>query len=92
VDRTERDGVGRGAGIGVFVVGVLLLLAVFYLAYREMVALAASLADASIPKTDLALQVAMKGLLLLLMGFVGSAVANKGIALYEASGRAAEGR
>jgi len=70
----------------VFVLGVLLLLAVFFLAYLELIGsgvLAGSLPGRS--TGDIALMVATKGLFLFVLGFVASAVANKGIALYQAA-------
>lgn len=82
-----RDRTGRIGGIAVFVVGVLLLIAVFYLAYLELIAsgaLAGTAGDR--PAGNLVLLVAAKGLFLVLLGFVASAIANKGIALYEAAG------
>ncbi len=84
--RTGGDGAGRSAGMTVFVLGVLLLLAVFGLAYVQLVAsgaLAESVAARSMG--DTILMVASKGLFLFLLGFIASAVANKGIALYQAA-------
>lgn len=84
--RGDRDGAGRAAGMGVFVLGVLLLLLVFYLAYGELVAsgaLSRSMSGGAAGNT--ALLVAVKGLFLFLLGFIASAIANKGIALYQAS-------
>jgi hypothetical protein len=70
----------------VFVLGVLLLLAVFYLAYLELVASGVLMGAAPGRSTgDAALAVASKGLFLFVLGFVASAVANKGIALYQAA-------
>jgi hypothetical protein len=81
-----RDGAGRAFGMIVFVLGVLLLLAVFYLAYLELVASGALMGSVPGRSTgDAALAVASKGLFLFLLGFVASAVANKGIALYQAA-------
>ncbi len=85
--RAERDRTGRVTGMGVFVLGVVLLLVVFYLAYLELVApgaLAGTLPGRS--TGDTALLIATKGLFLFLLGFVASAMANKGIALYQAAG------
>ncbi len=91
VGRVERDRAGRTAGMGVFVLGVVLLLVVFYLAYLQLMvsgALARVVPGRS--AGDVALLVAAKGLFLFLLGFVASAVANKGIALYQAAGFARE--
>jgi hypothetical protein len=82
-----RDRAGRIGGITVFVLGVLLLLVVFYLAYLELVASGALAGTAGGRSAgDTALFVAAKGLFLFLLGFVASAIANKGIALYQAAG------
>jgi len=82
-----RDRAGRIGGITVFTLGVLLLLVVFYLAYLELVASGALAGTAGGRSAgDTALFVAAKGLFLFLLGFVASAIANKGIALYQAAG------
>jgi hypothetical protein len=82
-----RDRAGRISGIAVFTLGVLLLLVVFYLAYLELVASGALAGTAGGRSAgDTALFVAAKGLFLFLLGFVASAIANKGIALYQAAG------
>ncbi len=82
----NRDQAARAVGIGVFALGVLLLLGVFLFAYVELVAsgaLAGTVPGRSMG--DVALAVATKGLFLFVLGFVASAVANKGIALYQAA-------
>lgn len=82
-----RDQTGRVSGIVVFTLGVLLLLVVFYLAYLELVASGALAGTAGArPAGDMVLFVAAKGLFLFVLGFVASAIANKGIALYQAAG------
>jgi hypothetical protein len=82
-----RDGTGRISGIVVFGLGILLLLVVFYLAYLELVASGALAGTAGGRSAgDTALFVAAKGLFLFVLGFVASAIANKGIALYQAAG------
>ena len=82
-----RDRAGWAAGITVFAVGVLLLLLVFYLAYVELVA-SGALAGTAAGRTagDTALFLSAKGLFLVVLGFIASAIANKGIALYQAAG------
>jgi hypothetical protein len=82
-----RDRAGRATGIAVFAVGVLLLLFVFYLAYLELVA-SGALAGAGAGRSagDTALFLAAKVLFLVVLGFIASAIANKGIALYGAAG------
>ena len=81
--RTAVDGAGRGAGLAVFILGVLLLLAVFFLAYLELVA-SGALASPASGQSGLIL-LATKGVFLFLMGFVASAISNKGIGLYQAA-------
>jgi hypothetical protein len=81
-----RDRAGRAAGIAVFVLGVCLLLVVFYLGYLEVIASGALAGPPGRPAGDVALFIAAKGLFLFVLGFVASAIANKGISLYQASG------
>jgi len=77
------DRPGKWLGIVVFALGVGLLLLVFFFAYHELIAspdggtVSALLAQPTL--------LAFKGALLLVMGFVASAIANKGIALYQAA-------
>ncbi len=85
---TATDGAGRRAGLAVFILGVLLLLLVFYLAYLELVASATVVAPTS--SQSALLPVATRGLFLFLMGFVASAISNKGIGLYQAALHAEE--
>jgi hypothetical protein len=82
------DGAGRVLGLFVFVVGVLLLIAVFYLAYRELLP-AGSLAATASAQNALLVVVA-KGVFLFITGFIASAIANKGISLYQAAVHAQE--
>jgi heme/copper-type cytochrome/quinol oxidase subunit 3 len=83
VTAVRYDAAGRSLGIGVFVLGVVMLIAVFVIAYLDLVAAA----DGSIFRKMMNLPVALtfKSALLLVMGLVASAIANKGIALYEAA-------
>lgn len=81
--RTGVDGAGRAAGLAVFILGVLLLVGVFYLAYLELVA-SGTLASPAASQSALLL-LSAKGLFLFLMGFVASAISNKGIGLYQAA-------
>jgi len=81
-----RDGLARGVGMGVFILGVVLLLLVFYWAYVEFVAsgaLASAVSGGSVG--DSLLAAGIKAGFLIVLGFVASAVANKGIALYQAA-------
>ena len=82
--RSPVDGLVRSAGIVVFVLGILLLVTVFYEAYTE---LQNSGVLGSPPPANLStvLLVVAKGLCLLVMGYAGSAISNKGIGLYQAA-------
>ncbi len=86
--RSAGDVAGRRTGLAVFVMGVLLLLAVFYLAYLELVA-SGRVTSPEVSQGALLL-IATKGLFLFVMGFVASAVSNKGIGLYQAAVHAEE--
>ena len=79
----KADTAGRMLGIVVFLVGVGLLLAVFLLAYRDLIVAD----DGSIFRQmfNLPLTLAFKAGMLLVMGIASSAIANKGIALYAAA-------
>jgi hypothetical protein len=83
VQTIRQDTTGRSLGIGVFVLGVLMLVSVFAIAYLDLVAAA----DGTLFEKMLNLPVTLtfKAALLLVMGIVASAIANKGISLYEAS-------
>lgn len=83
VQTIRQDATGRSLGIGVFLLGVLMLIAVFVMAYLDLTAAAdGSLFDRML---NLPITLAFKSGLLLVMGIVASAIANKGIALYEAA-------
>lgn len=77
------DTTGRTLGILVFLLGVALLLGVFVIAYMDLVAAG----NGSIFQRmfNLPITLTFKAGLLLVMGIVASAIANKGIAFYEAS-------
>ncbi len=79
----SADAAGKGLGLAVFGLGVVLLLAVFGLAYRDLVAAGDGLTVSRLLASPVVLVV--KGALLVIMGAVASAVANKGIALYQAA-------
>lgn len=78
-----RDTTGRALAIAVFLLGVILLIAVFVMAYRDLVAAS----DGTIFQRmfNLPLTLMFKGGLLLIMSIVASAIASKGISLYEAT-------
>ena len=86
--RTAGDAAGRRTGLIIFVAGVVLLLAVFYLAYLELVA-SGRVTSPQVSQSAL-LVLASKALFLFLMGFVASAISNKGIGLYQAAVHAEE--
>jgi len=77
------DTAGRTLGIVVFLVGVGMLIAVFFIAYRDLIAAG----DGSIFQRMFNLPVTLmfKAGMLLVMGIAASAIANKGIALYGAA-------
>lgn len=82
------DATGRALGIMVFLLGVGLLVAVFVIAYLNLIAAG----DGSIFQRMFSLPITLtfKAGLLLVMGIAASAIANKGISLYEASRRSEE--
>lgn len=77
------DTAGRLLGIVVFLVGVGMLVAVFFMAYRDLIAAG----DGSIFQRmfNLPITLTFKAGLLLVMGIAASSIANKGIALYGAA-------
>ncbi|MDQ7820118.1 MAG: hypothetical protein QN173_06425 [Armatimonadota bacterium] len=77
------DAAGKSLGLAVFGLGVVLLLGVFGLAYRDLVAAGDGLSATRLLAAPAVL--AVKGALLVIMGAVASAIANKGIALYQAA-------
>lgn len=81
VRSAAADAAGKTLGIAVFVLGIAMLVAVFGLAYRDLIATT----DGTTVSRWIALPgtLVFKGGLLLIMGVVASAIANKGIALYE---------
>jgi len=70
-------------GLVVFGLGVGLLLGVFGLAYRDLVAASDGMTLSRLLATPAVLVVI--GALLVIMGAVASAIANKGVALYQAA-------
>lgn len=77
------DATGRTLGILVFLLGVAMLIGVFVIAYMDLVAAG----NGSIFQRmfNLPITLTFKAALLLVMGIAASAIANKGIAFYEAS-------
>ncbi len=82
------DPAGKWLGIVVFVLGVALLVTVFGFAYRELVASGDRTASQLVAEPAVLL---FKTGLLFVMGFVASAIANKGVALYQAARLATAG-
>lgn len=77
------EAAGKWLGLIVFFIGVAMLIAVFVLAYRDLIA--ATQASALSRLLNLPATLLYKGALLFIMGVVSSAIANKGIALYQAA-------
>ncbi len=82
--RSPVDGLVRAAGLSVFVIGVMLLVTVFYLAYEELLA-SGVLASPPTASLSVILLVVAKGLFLLVMGYAASTISSKGIGLYQAA-------
>lgn len=77
------DATGKMLGLAVFALGVALLIVVFVLGYRDL--LLASEAMTFSRALALPVTLVYKGAVLLIMALVASAIANKGIALYQAA-------
>jgi uncharacterized membrane protein len=74
----------------VFLVGVVLLLFVFYMAYGELTGgmlsgLASPPTEQGGPNLNVALVLVLKAIFLFILGYLGSAVAGRGIAMYHAA-------
>ena len=87
--RQEDDATARLLGLGVFLLGIVILIVVFVLAYRDLSS-AGVLGQLASPSpavaADSALRtLAIKGVLFFLMAYIGSAVAGRGIGMYAAS-------
>jgi hypothetical protein len=84
----EPDPRGRLLGLTVFVLGVVLLLFVFYAAYAELTGSAMgqlSRPASGGPDMGLVLSLVLKAIFLFLLGYLASAVASRGIGLYQAA-------
>lgn len=82
------DAPGRVLGLVVFLVGVALLLFVFYVAYTELTGNAMSQVarpPQGGPDMGLALALVLKAIFLFLLGYLASGVAGRGIGLYHAA-------
>lgn len=82
------DARGRLLGLVVFVLGVALLLFVFYVAYAELTDGAmnqlARPAQGG-PDMSVALTLVLKAIFLFLLGYLASGIAGRGIGLYQAA-------
>jgi hypothetical protein len=87
--RSTTDPPGRILGMVVFVVGVLLLIYVFYSAYTELATGALSRLTAPAPQQgpdlNLILALLVRALFLFLLGYLASAIAGRGIGMYQAA-------
>jgi uncharacterized membrane protein len=75
-------------GLGVFLLGVLLLLFVFYVAYAELTGNAMSQVarpPQGGPDMGVALVLVLKAIFLFLLGYLASGIAGRGIGLYQAA-------
>ncbi len=83
------DATARGIGLGVFLLGIVFLIVVFVLAFRDLAGagVLGQLASPTAPREPGAVwwTLAVKGVLFFLMIYAGSAVAGRGIGLYAAS-------
>lgn len=89
IGERPADRTGRALGIAVFLLGVVLLVVVFALAYRDLIAAVDGVTFSRL--LTLPAMLIFKGSLLLVMGLVASAISNKGIALYDAARQKGEG-
>ncbi|MGQ0551033.1 MAG: hypothetical protein ACT4PY_15345 [Armatimonadota bacterium] len=87
--RPEEDGSGKWLGIVVFLVGIVFLIVVFVLAYRDLIGagvLGQLSGDRRVVEANAALiTLGIKFAMFIVMAYVGSAVAGRGIGMYAAS-------
>ncbi len=92
--RPEDDTTGKWLGLGVFLLGIIFLIMVFFLAYRDLTGsgVLGQLASPSpsVESTAALLTLGVKFVLFVVLAYVGSAVAGRGIGLYAASRSAHE--
>ncbi len=87
--RQAADPPGKWLGLGVFLLGILLLVFVFYRGFEELVQagllpqLLSGQKGADL--SEVLLGAIAKWVLLFLLAYVGSSIAGRGIALYQAS-------
>jgi len=87
--RPADDPTGKWLGLSVFVLGIVFLVVVFFLAFRDLMAAGVlgqlSSPSPSIEATSAIVALGVKFVLFVVLGYVGSAVAGRGIGLYAAS-------
>ena len=87
--RPADDPTGKWLGLAVFVLGIVFLVVVFFLAFRDLMAagVLGQLAgpSPSLEATSAILALGVKFVLFVVLSYVGSAVAGRGIGLYAAS-------
>ncbi len=87
--RSGEDSPGKWLGIVVFLLGILFLIVVFVMGYRDLAAagvLGQLTSTSPVVEANAALRtLAVKGVMFFIMAYVGSAVAGRGIGLYAAS-------
>ena len=86
--RPADDPTGKWLGLAVFLLGIVFLVVVFFLAFRDLMAagvLGQLGGPPSLEATSAILALGVKFVLFVVLAYVGSAVAGRGIGLYAAS-------
>ena len=87
--RPADESTGKWLGLGVFVLGIVFLIVVFFLAFRDLMAAGVlgqlSSPSPSLEATSAIVSLGVKFVLFVVLGYVGSAVAGRGIGLYAAA-------
>jgi hypothetical protein len=87
--RAADEPTGKWLGLSVFVLGIIFLVLVFFLAFRDLMAAGVlgqlSSPSPSLEATSAIVALGVKFVLFVVLGYVGSAVAGRGIGLYAAS-------
>lgn len=87
--RPADEPTGKWLGLGVFVLGIVFLVVVFFLAFRDLMAAGVlgqlSSPSPSLEATSAIVALGVKFVLFVVLGYVGSAVAGRGIGLYAAA-------
>jgi hypothetical protein len=85
---SDTDAAGRWLGLAVFLLGIVILVIVFSMAYRDLLASGAFGVLSGSPARNGGAEwwrLAVKGVYLIIMMAVGALIANRGIGLYAAS-------